>query len=633
MPPHSGDLAPSPVDLDTLWTSVAEQIGVGVYTWDGGAHSWWSPTIYRMLGLPSTTPASPEAFFTAVHPDDRARAAAATQAVADRGPSGDQTFRLLRPDGTVRWVRSTVRRPADAGGRFIGTIQDITDETEGTQAAIAANQALLRAQRAGGIGTFEWDPVGGTAHWSQTLYELLGIEPIGARDPVQLWRELLHPDDRAAQRQWFKQLMVQGALPPFHLRTRRPDGQVSHLEIEATRSTSGIISGLVREVSVQRALQDQLRHVARMEAVGTLAAGVAHDFNNYLMIVSGALELTGDPDRPPSPSRMAAARHAVEKCAELTMQLLAFARRQPADTHTVELGETVTQAVALLQHLLGEPWRLTWRPPARSIYARVDPGHLETVLVNLIVNARDAMPLGGTVTIALDELPRGALGVPDVDSPGVEGWARLRVSDQGPGVPPALQERVFEPYFTTKPLGRGTGLGLATVWGTMQQHGGTVRLGDAEGGGASFDLLLPSRGPASVPVSAPSIPPKAPAVQGVVLLVEDVPQIRRVARSTLERHGHQVVEAKDGAAALAALAGGLDPDVIVTDLRMPGMDGVKLLGRLAAQRYPGRVVVMTGFADAAVEQLPSGVRIVRKPFTASQLLDALKNSTTLNPDP
>ena len=375
---------------------------------------------------------------------------------------------------------------------------------------------------------------------------------------------------------------------------------------------------------VNESLEAQLRQAQKMEAVGRLAAGVAHDFNNLLSVILGYGQLLLHDLSPADPMRedLEQINSAAVRATALTRQLLMFSRRQVVEPRNVNLNDLLASIEPILRRMIGEDMDLVVITAARLPLVYVDPGSIEQLVMNLIVNARDAMPTGGKVTIetrdvVLDELyARANVGV--VPGPHV----LLRVTDTGTGMDEATRERIFEPFFTTKPLGKGTGLGLATVFGIVQQSGANVRVETAPGAGTTFFVYFP---PAAGEV-APGRPSVRPAVLGgaeTILLVEDDSQVRMAAASILRRQGYQVLESADGDAALRVSAehGGV-VDLLLSDVVMPRMSGPELATRLTALRPRMKVVFMSGYTDDVT--LHHGVRsaevaFLQKPLTPESL--------------
>lgn len=384
----------------------------------------------------------------------------------------------------------------------------------------------------------------------------------------------------------------------------------------------------VVDVTARRRMQRQMEEGARLQAVGRLAGGVAHDFNNLLAAISGAAEAVLARDICPA-TRDDAAQilDAAGRGARLVRQLLAFASRQALAPRVLALGDAVAALAPLLARLLGARIVLEADVPRPGPSVRVDPGQLDQVLMNLVVNARDAMPEGGRIAIAAETV---VLAAPEVTQGGVipaGAWAVLSVSDSGPGIAPDVLPRIFEPFFTTRRGDGGTGLGLSTVLGILRQSGGHVSVESRPGQGTRFRLWFPAVAEAAAAMDAPAVAvADTPARPRRVLLVEDEAALRMLARRALETAGHRVCAVEDAQAALAAVAEGFAPDLLVTDITMPGeMDGLGLAEAMRA-RSPGLpVVLVSGYAEATVgEGLGGrGMRFLEKPFRMADLIAAV----------
>jgi CheY-like chemotaxis protein len=362
-----------------------------------------------------------------------------------------------------------------------------------------------------------------------------------------------------------------------------------------------------------------------MEAVGQLAGGVAHDFNNLLTIIKVHAELLLDGVGPENPMHedLQEIQKAGARAASLTRQLLAFSRKQLLQPRVLDLNAILAGLEPMLRRLISEDIRLVTRPAPELGRVSADAGQIEQVLVNLAVNARDAMPDGGTVTIETSDVEldaefgrrRGA-NVP----PGR--YVRLAVSDTGVGMDESTRSRIFEPFFTTKEVGKGTGLGLSTVYGIVKQSNGFIWVSSRPGEGTTFEVHLPRVGePAPEEGSAPTIP--AAAGSETVLLVEDEESVRSLARRILERQGYTVLEARHGQEALRAAAEHAGTiDLAMTDVVMPEMSGSELAHRLEAMRPGVRVLYMSGYTDDEIIRrgvLGPGMAFLEKPFTANSL--------------
>ncbi|WP_020469611.1 hybrid sensor histidine kinase/response regulator [Zavarzinella formosa] len=405
---------------------------------------------------------------------------------------------------------------------------------------------------------------------------------------------------------------------------------VSPIRDEAGRVTHFV--GVQADISDRRKLEEQFRQSQKMEAVGQLAAGVAHDFNNLLTVINGYSEIMMQSLPPEDPNREMAEEilNAGERSAGLTRQLLAFSRQQILAPKALDLNAAVADIEKLLQRLIGEHIRLTTVPHPELRTVRADPSQIEQVILNLCVNARDAMPAGGQITIETRnvELDPGYAELRPEVRPGR--YVMLAVSDTGHGMSQEVMSRIFEPFFTTKVAGKGTGLGLATVFGVIKQSGGHVAAYSEVGIGTTFRVYLPEEemsGKADANVSAPPSP-----VEGTetVLLAEDEDGLRALTRRILAGCGYSILEAADGEQALHVAAGHAGPiHLLVTDVVMPGTGGRGLAERLAAIRPGLKVLYLSGYTDDAVVRhgiLHEQVNFLQKPFSPALLARKVRDA-------
>jgi len=420
---------------------------------------------------------------------------------------------------------------------------------------------------------------------------------------------------------------------------RQSNGSVHLSETKAPiRSPNGETIGLVgisRDITARvqaeaalRRAEEQLLHSQKMEAIGQLAGGVAHDFNNVLSVILSYGEILLDEMAADDPKHadMAVMVGAAQRAATLTRQLLAFSRRHVIEANVVDLNTAVRGVDKMLHRIIGEDIDLRTTLEPRPLSVRADTSQLEQVIMNLTVNARDAMPKGGTIAIetaSVELNERDAAEHPGL-VPGT--FIRLRVRDTGIGMDAATQKRVFEPFFTTKDVGRGTGLGLSTVYGIVQQCGGHIVLESEPGRGTTFSIYLPETLEASTDAEAPGrkTPTRPPVGAGTVLVVEDDDEVRQVAVRILREHGYTVVETGQPAEALAlARAQPKGIDLLLADVVMPGVSGPKVAEELSAAIFGLRVLLMSGYTGArGVEDvmLTPDTRYIEKPFTPASLV-------------
>jgi len=445
--------------------------------------------------------------------------------------------------------------------------------------------------------------------------------------------DLIHPEDaQAAMEAVARASLGPGTAVTAIIRLRHQDGRWITTEVVGSNQLSNpatagyvchlrdISERLAAEVERQR-LESQLRQSQKMEAVGLLAGGIAHDFNNLLTAILGTATLLREtfPEGSEQAEEIREIETAAQRGASLTRQLLTFTRRQVHQPGAVELNQVITQLTHLLRRLLGEEIRLDTRLDPSGAWVKADPGNVEQVLMNLAVNARDAMPRGGVLTIQTARLAAG---------PGDNGIGavELTVADNGLGMPPEIQARAFEPFFTTKEVGRGSGLGLATVYAIVEQAGGSIELESSPGQGTTFRIRLPGAGTEGSPDATATVAARSHGSE-TILLVEDEAPVRAIARRVLSAAGYQVLEAADAIQArrLAGEHAGRI-DLLITDVIMPGTRGPELAEELA-RRAPGlRVLFISGYSpDSLIQREGVPDRgFIQKPFTPQAFRDKVR---------
>jgi signal transduction histidine kinase/CheY-like chemotaxis protein len=393
-------------------------------------------------------------------------------------------------------------------------------------------------------------------------------------------------------------------------------GAANAAQTRANRALAEANAALHHQIEQRERAEEALRQSQKMEAMGQLTGGVAHDFNNLLMVASGALDLI---ERTQDSERRAmlrqGVRQALERGAGLTRQLLAFSRRSPLRSEVVDLGRQIEGMRLLLERSLREDIAVRFDIPPGLKPVELDPAQLEVAVLNIAVNARDAMPAGGQITLAARNLPGFSIDGEEGD------FVELSVTDTGEGMAPETVRRVFEPFFTTKPVGKGTGLGLSQVYGFSRASGGTVRIVSAPGQGASINLYFPASAKPLTQAPPPPTSTPAPPPPGRVLLVEDDDAVAAAVSAMLTELGYQVVRATDAASALAILGHGSAPiDLVFSDMVMPGaMDGAAL-AEMVLERRPGLPVVLTtGFSEAAEAAASKGLTVLPKPYRIEEL--------------
>ena len=484
---------------------------------------------------------------------------------------------------------------------------------------------------------FEVDFVTNAVKRSGDPKRLLGYGPTpGNTTSLVEWRRRLHPDDGERVQARFERCLKTGEPFDEEYRFEREPGEyiVVHDRAFFDISADGQplrMYGSIVDISAQKELEEQVRQAQKMETVGTLAGGIAHDFNNQLTGVIGHLELLAldmsDDDR--RREHVTVARAAAERCAELTRGLLAFSRRLASDPRPTGLQQLVEETVLLLSRVLPASVRLDTDIAPGLPAVLIDPVQIQQVLLNLCVNARDAMPAGGSLRIVAREVV-----VPEGDRRSSASRAgrfvELSVMDDGAGMPAHVQSRIFEPFFTTKPVGEGTGLGLAMVYGIVSKHQGWIEVESAPAEGATFRVLLPVAPANSAARSAPSpgVSPERTGGDGEgVLVVDDELVVRELATYLLETNGYHTQAANTGEQALQLLAA--NPGrihLVIVDMVMPGLSGIQVLHAIRAAHPTVRVILSSGYAADSLPPLQAGVGFLQKPYDGVQLLDAVRKA-------
>jgi PAS domain S-box-containing protein len=532
--------------------------------------------------------------------------------------------RYRRKDGSLLWVTVTVslhRHRDGAPAHFIVVVEDISERK---QAQLELDHIFNLSPDM--IGTVRFD--GHFTRVNPAFHQVLGHDD--ATLMASPFISFVHPEDRAATLAALDQLTLGQRVFGFTNRYRTADGSYRWLEWHSTadRSTE-LIYAVARDQSSRRLLEEQLRQAQKMEAVGRLAGGVAHDFNNLLTAIIGFSEmaLADLPQGGSLREDVEQILNAGRSAASLTAQLLAFSRKQILHPQILDLRTLLTGMHALLRRVIGEDITLDLATSSAVPPISADPGQLEQVVMNLAVNARDAMPSGGTLRIGVDAVDLDEAFVASHPGSTAGPHVRLTVTDTGVGMGPELLAHLFEPFFTTKEQGHGTGLGLATVYGIVKQSAGCIAVESVPGQGTSFQIHFPCAPPAppdSPP--GPTLETEARSVRGTetILVVEDQEEVRRVVRNALHAHGYRVVEAVDGPSALSLLsrlAHGVD--LLLTDVVMPHMSGRQLADRAVAIAGNLRVLYMSGYTDDAIVSygvLEPGIDFLPKPFAVTQLL-------------
>jgi two-component system, cell cycle sensor histidine kinase and response regulator CckA len=507
------------------------------------------------------------------------------------------------------------------------------------EAALRDSEARFsKLAESGVIGIVVADVHGNISDANEAYLRMVGYSREDLLEGAVRWADLTPPELRHGGERAVERLQSSGMAAPWETETFRKDGArvpilVGVAMLEYPKTIAFIVdlterkqaeAGQRHAEEALRQSEEQLRQAQKMEAVGRLAGGVAHDFNNVLSVILSYSDFILSDLKSSDPLRTDVGEicKAATRAAGLTRQLLIFSRQQVVEPRVIDLHEVLTGMDKMLQRILGEDVELVSLPPKSPGRVKVDPSHIEQVILNLIVNARDAMPTGGKLTIetanvvlddsyAMSHLPT---------KPGP--YVMLAVSDTGTGMDRETQKRIFEPFFTTKEMGKGTGLGLSTVFGIVQQSAGNIWVYSETGKGTTFKVYLP-RVDEEVDVLRPAVAPTSLRGSETILLVEDEEQVRVIALNILRRQGYEVIPAQNAGEALLICErhpGAID--LLLTDVVMPQMSGPELAKRLAATRPEMKVLCMSGYTDDSIVRhgvLETGVAFVQKPITPALL--------------
>ena len=551
-----------------------------------------------------------------------------------------------QPGASVYFV-ANARPLRDKRGNLRGALtvlRDVTEQRRAHQALVDSEQMAQAIVQTALDAFVQTDENGIVLDWSPQAEVLTGWtqpEAVGVKVV-----ELVFPEsDRVAHRQRIAQFLNETAGGAtgmrYEARWLHRDGHEFTVEVSLTALRRGdgyIINAFVRDITQKRVAEEQLIQAQKMESVGQLTGGIAHDFNNMLTVITGTIEILaeGVKDVPHLASITTLISEAADRGAQLTASLLAFSRKQPLQPAEIDVNELIREAVRLLTQTLGKQIEIETALSGAVWPAFVDRGQLGSVLVNLAINARDAMPDGGKLAFATSNI---RLGVSEAVASGVEragDYVIIEVSDTGVGIPQSILDRIFDPFFSTKEVGQGTGLGLSMVFGFVKQSGGSVEVRSEEGRGTIFRIYLPKADMSALqPLTQDDLP-----VQGgneTILCVEDDRRIRDYVTIQLESLGYKVLVAANAAEALAIANQGAAFDLLFTDIVMPGiMNGRQLAETMMAARPSLRVLFTSGYSDGAIplqRRVGHGIPLLTKPYRRTELARMLRRCLDLAVDP
>ena len=538
----------------------------------------------------------------------------------------------------------TVALPA-GGGHEIGVLAtafaDMAAELRAKTAALLESEQMARDIVGNALDAFvQTDEAGTILEWNPAAEAIFGWseqEALGKQLINLVLPEALQSHRRQMRQQLLRSEASAAAGERFEIDAIRKDGHPFRIEVslKALRRRSGyVVNAFIRDMTQKIAADEQLRQAQKMEAVGQLTGGVAHDFNNVLTVITGTIEILQEEvsDRPDLAAITRLISEAADRGAELTAHLLAFARKQPLQPRDTDVNRLIVDAAKLMRPTLGEHVEIE-SMLADSIWtASVDPGQLSSALLNLAINARDAMPEGGKLTletrnVVLDE--NYAAAHSDVRA---GNYVMIAVSDTGTGIPEAIRDRVFDPFFSTKEVGQGTGLGLSMVYGFVKQSGGHIKVYSEEGFGTTFRLYLPQAGGAPEQLATGPLSAELEGGHETILIVEDDPLVRSYVDTQLQSLGYKTLSAANGVEALDIADGGTAFDLLFTDVIMPGrLNGRQLAAEMVQRRPRLKVLFTSGYTENAIihhGRLDIGVLLLAKPYRKLDLARMVRVALT-----
>jgi PAS domain S-box-containing protein len=672
---------------ERLQLALAATDAVGTWDWDIGEDRFIADAHFAQLHGVDPARASQlpiSEYLQGVHPEDRAMVARSIKHCITHGTEYAEEYRLLQPNGELRWVFARGRCYKDHHGRpmhFLGAALDLTERKHTEQALRQSQtelQLIMNAMpilisyvdqeerfRLNNAAYLDWYGLTPQELFGRTIRDVIGEEAYFLRAPYiaealagrscsfSLYTSHRDGSTRHALMNYVPRHGPDGAVNGFYIfvidETERKKTEEAlrnlneTLEERVSARTEQLAQAnqrLQNEMFERERAEDALRHAQKMEAVGQLTGGIAHDFNNMLTGIIGSLDLmqryiaNGRADEIGRFTE--AAVSSANRAAALTHRLLAFSRRQSLDRKKLDVNELVHSLEDLIRRTKGDPIELELRLTDNAWPVSTDVSQLENALLNLVINARDAMPEGGKLLIETANVYLDGSDITTLEPVKAGDYLMLAVSDNGTGMTPSVRSKAFDPFFTTKPIGQGTGLGLSMIYGFAQQSGGHVSLDSVPGQGTCVRLYLPRlKTPELQAAEVEPVSVTPPTASGeTVMVVEDDPAVRMLVLDLLKELGYRGYEAQDATSALPLLDSDSRIDLLVTDVGLPGMNG-RQLAEIARQHRPGlKVLFMTGYAQKAAERqgfLEDGMDMVAKPFALELLASKIRTMLSQTP--
>lgn len=600
-----------------------------------------SQSYEKILGYSSEELKSSSSF-DQIHPDDRALVREVAEEARRTGVGRTLEYRIRHKDGTWLVLESTasvIRNSKGEAEKLVIVNRDVTERKRAAEALLRSETSFRSVVEDAPYGIYRASLTGQLLLVNSSLATTLGYESQDELLKINLATDI-YRDPKEHQR-LIAMLPYDENFKDLEVEWKRKDGTPITVRCSGwpAKDASGAVAYLevfAEDVTERRVLERQLRMAQKMEAVGRLSGGIAHDFNNLLGVIMGYSQVLKRTLGPQSPSYEHAEEieKASQRAVSLTRQLLAFSRQQVLEPVILNLNALVTDMEKMLPRLIGEDIELTLRMDSELGQVKADPSQIEQVIMNLAVNARDAMPDGGKLTVRTANVVLDAVYARQHPGAKPGSYVMLAVTDTGMGMDPETQARIFEPFFTTKERDKGTGLGLATVYGVVKQSGGYIGVDSEKGKGASFMVYLPRvEQAATMPAASSATPPSARGSE-TILLVEDAAPLLKLAHMFLKECGYNVLTAADGTEALQVARDHVGPiHLLLTDVVMPGMNG-RVLAEQLTPRQPGmKVVYMSGYTDSFIAGhgvLEPGTHLIHKPFTAEVLTQKVRELLDTN---
>ncbi|MBN1518338.1 PAS domain-containing protein [Candidatus Sumerlaeota bacterium] len=556
-------------------------------------------------------------------------------------------FQIIHKSGDTRWIYQKNVLVRDKNGAPIaieGIVSDITERKK-IEAALRMSEAgLLEAQRMAHIGNWYWDVKTGEVEWSEEVFHIFHLDPKEFKPQIDSILSLSPwPDDHQRGEELIHKAVESREKGSYEQKFLFPDGGTGYYfstfqgiydddgKLIAIRGTVQDITGRKQAEKEKAFLEEQYRQVQKVESIGRLAGGVAHDLNNLLTPVLGYGEMLIDEFAPNDTRRDMVSE--ILTCGirakNLVGQLLAFSRKQTLEYKTLDMNQVIKGIKKLLRHTIRENIKLELVPSTAPLTIRADLGQIEQVILNLAVNAQDAMPDGGILTIESGLVRHDEQYIEDHYATTVGDYVMLAISDSGCGMDASTREQIFEPFFSTKGE-LGTGLGLATVYGIVKQHGGNIFVYSELGRGTTFKIYIPYYQEEHVEIIPVKKKGRKRRGSETILLTEDNQHVRRLTQAVLQKYGYHVIEAENGEKALEALAAHNGPvHLLLTDVILPGINGRELFERAARQRSGLKVIYFSGYTDNVIAHhgiLDEGIHFIQKPFSSEVLTSKIREA-------